>query len=344
MPPVFHPVLVNPPAGDPGLFIPMLFQRRAIMMDLGDISALSSKDILKISHVFVTHTHMDHFIGFDRLLRVLLGREKEVVLYGPEGFLANLEGKLAGYTWNLVDNYLSCLKLEAVEVGKDTLIRRQYLSLKKFAPGPLETVRQHQSMLLHDEPAFSVSGQVLDHGIPVLGFSMEEKFTINIRKDAMDRLGLCPGPWLREFKKALYDGVDPDRVIPAPRGKSGAVSKWRISDLREELAIITEGHKIAYICDVGYSRSNCEKIIDLVRGADHLFIEAAFLEKERRHALQKHHLTARQAGKIAAAAGVGRYTLFHFSPRYAGEADKFYNEAADGSRLVQGVGALAHDD
>jgi ribonuclease Z len=334
MPPVFHPVLVNPPAGDPSLFIPMYFQRRAIMMDLGDISALSSKDILKISHVFITHTHMDHFIGFDRLLRVFLGREKEVVLYGPEGFITNLEGKLAGYTWNLMDNYLSCLKLQAVEVGKDILIRRQYLSREKFAPGPLETVRRYQGMLLHDEPAFSVSGVVLDHGIPVLGFSMEEKFTINIRKDAMDRLGLCPGPWMQEFKKALYDGADSECVILAPREKSGPASTWRLGDLAEELAMITKGQKIAYICDVGYSRPNCEKIIDLVRGADHLFIEAAFLEKEHRHALQKHHLTARQAGEIAASAGVRRYTLFHFSPRYEGASEKFYKEAAEGLSLV----------
>jgi ribonuclease Z len=334
MPPAFYPVLVNLPTGDPGLFIPLLFQRRAVMMDLGDIADLSSKNILKISHVFITHTHMDHFIGFDRLLRVFLGREKEVVLYGPEGFLANLEGKLKGYTWNLLDNYASCLTLTAVEVGKDTLTRRQYLSREKFSPGPINIIGRHQQTPLHEEPAFSVFGALLDHGIPVLGFSLKEKFTINIRKDAMDRLGLCPGPWLQDFKKALYDGADPECAVRAPREKSESASKWRLGDLAEELAMITKGQKIAYICDVGYSRSNREKIIDLVRGADHLFIEAAFLENEHRHALQKHHLTARQAGEIAASAGVRRYTLFHFSPRYEGASEKFYKEAAEGLSLV----------
>ena len=49
------------------LFIPFLLEKRAVLFDLGDIHSLSAKDILKISHVFITHTHIDHFCGFDML-------------------------------------------------------------------------------------------------------------------------------------------------------------------------------------------------------------------------------------------------------------------------------------
>jgi len=91
MRPSFHPRLINGPFEDPGLFIPFLFQQRALIFDLGDITGLPPKDLLKISHVFVTHTHMDHFIGFDRLLRTLLGRQKNLALIGPEGFIKNVE-------------------------------------------------------------------------------------------------------------------------------------------------------------------------------------------------------------------------------------------------------------
>jgi ribonuclease Z len=48
--------------------------------------------------VFVSHAHMDHFAGFDRLLRVTLGRDKSIALFGPAGFIDRVEHKLAGYT------------------------------------------------------------------------------------------------------------------------------------------------------------------------------------------------------------------------------------------------------
>ena len=65
MHPLFLPRLVNGPFEDPALFIPFQFERRALIFDLGDISRLAPRDLLKTSHAFVTHAHMDHFIGFD---------------------------------------------------------------------------------------------------------------------------------------------------------------------------------------------------------------------------------------------------------------------------------------
>jgi ribonuclease Z len=59
---------------------------------------LSTRVLLRVSDVFVSHTHMDHFAGFDHLLRVCLGRDSGVRMYGPPNFISQVEHKLAAYT------------------------------------------------------------------------------------------------------------------------------------------------------------------------------------------------------------------------------------------------------
>ena len=74
---------------------------------------------MRLSHVFVTHAHMDHFAGFDHLLRVVLGRKAQIVLVGGPGFVAQVEHKLRAYTWNVVHRYEVPLLIEARELGVD---------------------------------------------------------------------------------------------------------------------------------------------------------------------------------------------------------------------------------
>ena len=328
MRPSFYPRLINGPFNDPGLFIPLFFEKRAILFDLGDIYSLSSRDILKISHVFISHMHMDHFVGFDRLLRLFLGREKILYLYGPEGLLKNVEGKLAGYEWNLVRNFLNRFVLHVTEVHHGSLFVRQYRCQNRFRPPP-NTLKEPFDGILHDEPAFSVSAVILDHSIPCLGFTIKERFHVNIKKDGVADLGLEIGPWLKQFKQALFNHKDPNSEfeVEFPE-KNSEKKKYILGDLTKQIALITPGQKVTYITDVVYNTSNLKKIVLFAQDADHLFIEAAFLEKDRELARNKFHLTARQAGSIAQKAGVKQFTLFHFSPRYMDRAHLLQQEAS----------------
>jgi ribonuclease Z len=327
MRPRFHPRLINGPFEDPGLYIPFLFESRAILFDLGDTLPLSARDLLKISHIFVTHTHVDHFIGFDRLLRISLGREKQLHLYGPPGFLKNVEGKLAAYSWNLVKNYPYRLGLHLTEVHRDYLLTREYLCQDEFIPAGKAARKPYQDAL-YKEPAFRISAAVLDHDIPCLGLAIKERFHVNINKDRLAALGLQSGPWLTEFKQALYEGKDFESKFEV-QSEKGETRRFRLGELAEQIALITPGQKIAYIADVSFSPENQKKIISLAKDCDHLFIEAAFLEAHKDIAASKHHLTARQAGALAARAGARQFTIFHFSPRYTDQEYLLQKEAKE---------------
>ncbi len=333
MRPLFLPRLVNGPFEDPVLFVPFQFQRRAVLFDLGDLSCLPPRDLLKVSHVFVTHTHMDHFIGFDRLLRCLLGRRLDLHLYGPAGFLSHVEGKLAGYSWDLLDRRTCGMRLIVHEVHPQRILRRCFIGGDRFAAAG-DPVALPFTGLLVREPAFEVSTAVLQHSIPCLGLALTERFHVNILKTGLTALGLTPGPWLTRFKNALYEGVDPSSAFEIDPANDTTGGRLALQDLQRHIARISAGQKIAYITDVGDSALNRAAIRSLAQTADLLFIEGAFLHSDRERAVATSHLTARGAGEIAALAGARRFTIFHFSPRYRGreadlmrEAQKAYDQA-----------------
>jgi ribonuclease Z len=337
MGPQFLPRLVNGPFDDPALFVPFRHHKRALLFDLGDLSPLSNRDILKITHIFITHTHMDHFCGFDRVLRLLLGRHKELYLYGPQGFLDNLSSKLSGYCWNLVESYENRFILHATELHPDRALSCSYPCHKGFAAeGAIR--KTHFEGVVVDEAGLTVRAVHLDHGMPVLAFRLDERFHVNIIKTALEELGLPSGPWLNRFKEMIYEGTDPDTMIEIPGPQpDAAASAMPLKVLKERIVRISTGQRLAYVADVAGSKANLDSIINLAQGVDHLFVEAAFSHQHSDMAWRKRHLTARQAGHLARECRVNQYTLFHHSPRYLENSDMLEKEAQDAFAGVQSV-------
>jgi ribonuclease Z len=320
MRPLLHPTLVNGRFGDPALYIETLFEKRAVLFDLGDIAALSPRDILRVEHVFVSHAHVDHFIGFDRLLRLTVGRETEIKLYGPAGFIDQVGHKLHAYQWNLGPRYACDLVFVVTEIDASLATRCARFRLKRAFAAEDMGKGHLIDAVVRDEGTFRISTAVLDHRIPCLAFAIEEAQHANVWKNRLAERGLAVGPWLRDLKHAVVAGRPDDFPIALAAATTAPLGTLR------DLVTVTPGQKIAYATDVADTPDNRAAIAALTRGADLLFIEAAFAKADAALAAERAHLTTVAAGEIARAAGVRRVEPFHFSARYAGEEARMVAE------------------
>jgi len=334
MTPSFSSSLVNDPFGDPGLYVEIKWARRALLFDLGHNEGLGPTRLLRAQDLFVSHTHMDHFIGFDAILRVALGRGKTLRLYGPPGLIANVTGKLQGYTWNLVDGYP--LTIDVREFHPDHIHRTVFRATDGFQaqeapPQPREGQDPALPFPVLEDPMFTVSAVALNHRIPSFGFALQEQFHINVNKEKLRAAGLPVGSWLKDVKQHLWQGRPDDFRFSAALyfEHRREEREFRLGDLRERFLTITRGQKLAYVVDLRYDDENEAKVIALAKDADVFYCEAPFLDADAAKARERHHLTARQAGRLAREAGVRHLIVFHFSPRYSGQGDALIREAME---------------
>lgn len=325
---LFEARLVNDAFGDPGVYVDFRDERRALLFDLGDITVLPPRKLLRLSHVFVSHTHMDHFVGFDQLLRVLLGRKDGIVLFGGPGFVTQVEHKLRAYTWNVVHRYTVEFVIDAREIGIDGRGQRaRFSSRTGFAREPCAPF-ECSGDVLHDEALFRVRCRFVDHEMPCLAFAVEEKARPRVAKDRLAALGVSTGPWLRELKLAILAGAPAHTPIHLRwRDRLGEHEMTRsVGELSDIILDVAPGLRIGVVTDLRYTEANRRTLAALVAGVDQLFIESVFLDADLAHALRKNHLTARQAGQIAREVGARSVVPFHFSPRYGGRAAEVATE------------------
>ncbi|NAS23151.1 ribonuclease Z [Herbidospora sp. NEAU-GS84] len=124
------------------------------------------------------------------------------------------------------------------------------------------------------------------------------------------------------------------RMIPAELARHG-IGGARVGELQREgrlgevtLEQVSEprpGQSMAFVMDTRL----CDNVHALAEGVDLLVIESTFLTPESALAHDYGHLTAAQAGQVAADAGVRKLVLTHFSERYGHDDERrFADEAA----------------
>jgi len=107
------------------------------------------------------------------------------------------------------------------------------------------------------------------------------------------------------------------------RGEAVHLDDGRVVEPFELVGAPRPGRRVVYTSDTRPTEST----VDIARGADLLIHEATFDSTEAQRARDTSHSTAREAGQVAARAGVRRLILTHLSARYSDRADTLLEEA-----------------
>lgn len=325
MRPSFITRLVNGPLFDPVLYVRMLNERRALLFDCGRFRGMADRDLLAVEIICISHAHMDHFMGFDEVLRTVLHRGAPLSIIGPEGIVKKCLSKLHAYTWNLSGDY--GLEIRISEVGEGCLRTVSARADTGFRLCSEEMSPRIGSTVI-ETARYNLEAAVMDHGgIPCLGYALKEPFHVNIRKGSLSKKGYVPGPWIGKLKEIILTGrLDEEVSVPTRSG----ISVMRAGDLKEELVIVTRGQSIAFVTDIAFTEKNLERLKAVADDVDTIFIEAFYLGELEREAGEKGHLTAAQAGVIARMLGVRQAFPMHVSPRYHDRVEDIYEEMGVG--------------
>lgn len=261
----------------------------------------------EITRICLSHFHGDHCLGLPGVLqRLSLDRvAHEVSCYYPA------EGQ--EYFWRL---------RHAAIVHDLATIRAHPVGAAQPETGPggagladggttgaatagASAARAGEDLAAGDRAGFRLSALPLSHRVPALGYQLAEPDGRRMLPVRLAALGIS-GPDVGELARQGWLDVGGRRVGLA-----------EVSEPRR-------GQRFAFIMDTRL----CEAAFALADGADLMVCESTFLAEDADLADPYGHLTAGQAGQIAAAGGVRTLVLTHFSQRYAHQDPRRFADEA----------------
>jgi ribonuclease Z len=272
--------------------------------ECGNASDLTVKEIQSTNAVFISHTHIDHFVNFDAVIRHQIGIGRRVIICGPAGIAKQVQAKIMAYTWNLIEEGTIIYEI------RELVAENQLIIYESEPPiWELKEIGKHSTNILFEEKNFEVSGILLDHKTPTLAYKFKEQDSVKIE---IEKIGFKGGKWVQELKAAYEAGHKLQAIlINSQVYPAGDLFHLLHKQLGDSLGIImdhaanTENHKkiLAHF-------SHCNKVLieSFYKAADQAMAEANF------------HSYSSKSGEVMKLANVKEAIPVHFSRRYT-EAD-----------------------
>jgi ribonuclease Z len=166
---------------------------------------------------------------------------------------------------------------------------------------------------------FTLTALRLSHSVEAYGYRLDEPDGVTMLPAELAARGIA-GPLIGELQR--------EGRVTAPGGRTVTLA---------ECCVRRPGQSVAFVMDTRL----CGAVHTLAGGVDLLVIESTYLDEEAALADAYGHLTAGQAGRVAADAGVRRLLLAHFSERYGLEDEERFR--AQAAAAYDGDIVLARD-
>ncbi|CAG0964907.1 hypothetical protein ANAEL_00845 [Anaerolineales bacterium] len=314
---------------DPVLLVNVRPLGCAILVDCGQLHHLAKRVFKSLDAIFVTHAHMDHFMGFDTLVRHIHVSPRTVELFGPPGIARRVTAKLAGYDWNLTESYWCAFRVHEVHPGRT--LHFIFPGAEGFPCRP-EGESPRLGTEIYRNPFLTVDADLCDHNaIPTLAFRITERPSFWIDGDKVATEHLVPGEWLRELKSRFYRGELDGRTIAVPyRTADGGVEERSVDgrQLFEAIRRDQEPASIGYLTDIGTSDANLATVRRLLAGVTLLICECSFLAADEEKARTSHHLCTTDVSALARELRPGWLLPMHLSKSYNTKGHLIYDELA----------------
>lgn len=276
------------------------YRNKLMLVDCGEGAQLQMRryglSFAKVSDIFISHLHGDHFLGLPGLLSTMA--------------LHDVEGTVTVHTFTEGADILRRMM--------NIFCRDRSYNLEFDIVDP-----SHESVVFEDNNLM-VTAFPLYHRVPCVGYRFDEKPKRRHINPAAIEFYKVPHYILNDLK----DGADlvlPDGTI---------IDNNRLTtDADPQMSY-------AYCSDTAYNPA----VAEAVKGVSVLYHEATYGDEGAAKAGPRGHSTAREAGRIAAAAGASTLVLGHYSKTIQDES-VLVNEAAEefSGNIIAGKEGLVID-
>jgi ribonuclease Z len=311
---------------DPVLLVRVRPRGKNLLVDCGQIHHLAKRVLKGVEAIFISHAHMDHFMGIDTFIRHNHVSPRTFDLYGPPGLAGRLAHKLAGYDWNLTEDYWCTFRVHEIHPG---CTESWELAGPDGFPCRFTGTAARLERTIYQGDFLRVEAELCDHKIPALAFRLTEREAFAVDAEKLRRQGLVPGPWLRELKRRFCRGELGGGPLAVLRSDNETVREEAVADPAALFSAIrspAEPASIGYLTDVGFTPENRQKVRALLQGVTLLVCECSYLAAERDKARVSYHLCSSDVNELVRELAPAFLLPMHLSKSYVGRGELLYRE------------------